>query len=103
DNRSRNNAQHYTKENLKAKPLETTTPHSDFHATTIPPSLVDIADGYCAEVARTVGDPYETETMLPPRSRLKVIGTSTRAPAAGPPSAMTRMPTGEVKTAAGLR
>src|SRR2546426_12653597 len=57
----------------KPKTLEATPVTAEFHVTTIPPSCVEIADGYCADGSRTVGEPYETETMWPSRSRLKVI------------------------------
>ena len=62
-----------------------------------------MADGYWADVDRTVGKPNEIEAMFPVRSRLRLTGMSTRSAAAGPPSAMIRMVSGEVKTAAGLR
>src|SRR2546428_10642683 len=68
----------------KPKTLEAPPVTAEFHVTTIPPSRVEVADGYCADAARTGGEADETETMLPSRSRLKVIGRSTRAPAARP-------------------
>src|SRR6266581_3361312 len=46
---------------------------------------------------------FHTATMLPTRSRLICTGTSTRSPAAGPPSARTRIVNGVVSTVAGLR
>src|SRR5207247_10895305 len=76
---------------------------AEFHVTTIPPSWVEIADAYWAEVARTVGEPKEIDAIFPARSRLTLTGMSTRSPAAGPPSAMIRIESGDVKTAAGLR
>src|SRR5881628_3762821 len=62
-----------------------------------------MAEGYWADVARTVGESKEIEAMFPVRSRLRLTGMSTRSPAAGPPSAMIRIESGDVKTAAGLR
>src|SRR5207245_1062915 len=65
----------------KPKTLEATAVTAEFHVTTIPPSWVESADGYCAEVARTVGEPDETETLLPPMPRGMATGTPAESPA----------------------
>jgi len=87
----------------KLNTVEETPVTTEFHVRTIPPSWVGMAEGYWADVARTVGESKEIEAMFPVRSRLRLTGMSTRSPAAGPPSAMIRIVIGDVNTAAGLR
>src|SRR3989475_10225275 len=91
-----------TRVHRKLNTVEETPTTTEFHVTMIPPSWVGMADGYWADVDRTVGEPNEIEAMFPVRSRLRMTGMSRRSAAAGPPSAMIRIVSGEVKTAAGL-
>src|SRR5881296_4495738 len=62
----------------KLNTVEETPTTTEFHVTMIPPSWVEMADGYWAEVDRTVGEPNEIEAMFPVRSRLRLTGMSTR-------------------------
>src|SRR6267143_170914 len=89
------------KVHLRLRTFEETPVMAEFQTRMMLPSWANVADGYCADVARTVGDPNETEAMFPTRSRFRLTGTSTKAPAAVPPSAMILMENGDVSTAAG--
>src|SRR5437867_11131747 len=88
-----------TRVHRKLNTVEETPTTTESHVTMIPPSWVEMADGYWADVDRTVGEPNEIEAMFPVRSRLRLTGMSTRSAAAGAPSAMHRSVRGGVQTA----
>src|SRR2546421_11511729 len=87
----------------RANTVEDEAGMAEFQTAMMLPSWANVADTYWADVATTEGDPKEREAMFPARSRLICTGTSTRSPAAGPPSARIRIVRGEVNTVAGLR
>src|SRR5947199_10443715 len=91
DNGSDTLVQPDNKVHRKLNTVEDTPATAEFHATTIPPSWVEIADAYWAEVARTVGEPKEIDAIFPARSRLTRTARSSRAPAGGPPAARIRI------------
>src|SRR2546428_13357719 len=90
-----------TRVHRKLNTVEETPTTTEVHVTMIPPSWVGMADGYWADDERMAGEPKEIVAMFPVRSRLRLTGISTRSPAAGPVSAMIRMVSADVKTAAG--